>query len=279
MTEIEAISSGLERGEDGIWYAPEKQSVSYPSGGNESCLAVEDGSFWFHHRNECIATVVRAYPPPDGGAIFDIGGGNGFVARGLADAGFDVVLVEPGQDGARNAVRRGLKQVVCATTDSARFEESSMPAVGLFDVIEHIEDDRGFLESMKRLVKPGGCVYVTVPAYSFLWSMEDIQAGHFRRYDLSGIEKVLESAGFKIQFSSYIFRFLPLPIFLLRTLPMKLGLVSESGSNDSQARDHASENAVANRIIGALCRPEIARLARGKSMRFGGSCLLVARAT
>ena len=90
MVDIASIAPGLELHEDGIWYSPDEQPVSYPDEGHGACIALEDGSFWFRHRNRCIVAAVKAFPPPDGGTIFDIGGGNGFVARGLLDATSEV---------------------------------------------------------------------------------------------------------------------------------------------------------------------------------------------
>jgi hypothetical protein len=88
MIHIAAIAPDLRLAEDGIWYSAETRPVSYPSDGNDACFALEDVSFWFAHRNDCIVAAARKFPPPPGEAIFDLGGGNGFVARGLLDAGF-----------------------------------------------------------------------------------------------------------------------------------------------------------------------------------------------
>ena len=75
MIDIKSISAELKLGDNGIWYTQDNQSISYPSEGNESCFLVEDHSFWFKHRNNCIVSVVKSYPPEDKGTIFDIGGG------------------------------------------------------------------------------------------------------------------------------------------------------------------------------------------------------------
>ena len=123
MVDIQSISSGLKLADDGIWYSQDNQNISYPSEGNENCFAVEDSSFWFRHRNNCIASIVKTYPPEDNGTIFDIGGGNGFVSFALANAGFNVALLEPGSVGASNAKKRGLKNVICATTDTAKLKQ------------------------------------------------------------------------------------------------------------------------------------------------------------
>ena len=276
MVDIPSISLGLELGDDGIWYSSDHENLSYPSGGNEYCFAVEDGSFWFRHRNECIASVVASFPPDGDGTIFDIGGGNGLVSLRLAEAGFDVALVEPGKVGATNAKNRGLETVICATTHTARFKERSLPAVGLFDVIEHIEDDLGFLQSIRGLLQKGGRLYTTVPSYSFLWSADDALAGHFRRYAAEDMCNVLQTAGFEVEFSSYIFRFLPIPILLLRTLPYRLGLARTEREARKPARDHAAKGGVVAGILSSILQPEIENLGKKRAMRFGGSCLVVA---
>ena len=275
MVDIQAITSGLTRNAEGIWESPGTVAVSYPADGYDSCFAVEETSFWFRHRNECIATVARAWPPGDG-TIFDVGGGNGFVATGLARAGFDVVLVEPGPAGARNARRRGLEHVVCATTDSARFQPQSMPAIGLFDVVEHIEHDVAFLRSMRNLLVPGGRLYLTVPAFGWLWSQEDDVAGHFRRYTAASIRQTLLAAGFEVEFLTGLFRFLPPAILLLRALPYRLGFRRSRDTAQQVVRDHVVRRRLTASILDALLLAERRNLERGRSMRFGGSWLVVA---
>ena len=277
VADIHFISTGLKLAEDGIWYSSESEGVSYPSDGNESCFLVEDGSFWFKHRNNCIVSIVESFPPEDRGAIFDIGGGNGFVSLGLWKAGFKVTLVEPGAVGAASAKKRGIKDVICATISSAKFRPHSLPNVGLFDVIEHLEDDLNFLKTMRNLMKGNGRLYATVPSYNFLWSAEDISAGHFRRYSLEEISRVITAAGFEVEFASYVFRFLPLPIFLFRTLPYKLGLPQGKRNITKVSREHAVGGGIVSHVLHSLLNSEIENLNHKKSMRFGGSCLIVAK--
>jgi 2-polyprenyl-3-methyl-5-hydroxy-6-metoxy-1,4-benzoquinol methylase len=278
MVDIKSISDELQKGDDGIWYSRDNLNVSYPQDGNERCFAVEDSSFWFHHRNKCIVSIVKSYPPENNGTIFDIGGGNGFVSLGLQKAGFDVVLVEPGPIGTSNARKRGIKNIICATTETAKFKKNSLPAVGLFDVIEHIEDDILFLKSIRVIMKREGYLYVTVPSYPFLWSMEDVSAGHFRRYTLKGITRVIKSSGFEILFSSYIFRFLPIPIFFLRSLPYKIGLRKKKGMLRNISRVHVVKSGPFGNLLNAVLELEIANLDNNRVMKFGGSCLIVAKA-
>jgi 2-polyprenyl-3-methyl-5-hydroxy-6-metoxy-1,4-benzoquinol methylase len=279
MIDFHSISTKLTLSEDGIWRSTDQVEVSYPRDSRNVYLALEDSSFWFQHRNRCIINIVKKYPPGEGRPIFDIGGGNGFVSKGLAEEGFDMVLVEPGYLGAANAKRRGLASVVCATTETAGFKRHSLPAVGLFDVLEHIEDDIGFLRSLKDLISRQGRIYLTVPAFQFLWSDEDVSARHARRYRLKDLCKSLETAGFEIEYSSYFFRFLPLPVFLLRTLPFKLGLAKSTPDAEKIARAHMTKGRVIPSVLRTLLEPEIHAIKQGKVMKFGGSCLVVARAS
>jgi SAM-dependent methyltransferase len=274
-TNLLEIAPNLELSPDGWWTSRTVSAVSYPEEGNAACFAVEDSSFWFRHRNRCILQAIKSFPPS--GAFFDVGGGNGYVARAIQDSGLDVVLVEPGFSGVRNALKRGIRQVVRATLKDAGVLPGTLPAVGLFDVIEHIGDDSGFLAEINRLVIPGGRVYITVPAYQWLWSGEDILAGHSRRYTVPALRRLLENAGCAVEFATYFFSFLPLPILLLRVLPYRLGLASKEIADSDVRSDHDPGNPLVERLLQKLTRRELSRIAGLRPLRFGGSCMVVAR--
>ncbi|MCX7608391.1 MAG: class I SAM-dependent methyltransferase [Anaerolineales bacterium] len=202
MVDLNALADNLVQIEPGFWRARSLSKISYPEDGNTFCYQVEETSFWFRHRNRIILRVLQAFPPP--GPLFDIGGGNGFVAMALNRAGFETVLVEPGE-GVQNARRRGLPLVVHSTLQDAGFRPGALPAVGLFDVLEHIEDDIGFLQTLARLMPPGGRLYLTVPAFSWLWSVVDKDSGHHRRYSRSALTRRLQKAEFSIEYFSGFF--------------------------------------------------------------------------
>ncbi len=276
--DINEFSSTLVCDTQGIWCAGQDVGpVSYPAGGHASCLAIEDGSFWFRHRNRCIVAAALRYQPANRGPVFDIGGGNGFVARGLEEAGYEVILVEPGPEGARNAKQRGLCHVVRATTQAAGFARGSMPAIGLFDVVEHIADDQSFLIEMRNLLVRDGRVFITVPAYQWLWSQEDVDAGHFRRYTLGSMSAVLHKSGFEIEFATSIFRPLPLPILLQRALPYRLGLRKMIDSASGANRDHVVRPGTSASLLDRVLASELANITAGRSMSIGGSLLMVAK--
>ena len=173
------------------------QKISFPENGHANCLEIEENSFWFRHRNQIIVEMMRLCSPS--GPVYDVGGGNGYVSLGLENAGFPVLLVEPGAEGVKNARARGIASILPTTLDQAALQDHSLDAVGIFDVLEHIENEASFLSGIHHKLKPDGKLYITVPAYPWLWSYEDKITGHFRRYTLGTLTAVLRRHGFAIE--------------------------------------------------------------------------------
>lgn len=273
--DIRAASSNLLTCDDGIFRANARSTVSYAEDGHERCYGVEDGSFWFRHRNNCIAALAGTHPPPAGGAVLDLGGGNGFVAQRLIAEGHDVVLLEPGEVGARNArVHRRLPHVVCATVQDAGFHAGSFGAVGMFDVIEHVDDDRAFLEQVRTLLAPGGRLYLTVPCHSWLWSRADTDAGHFRRHTLASLADLLDGK-FRVDYASYFFAPLVVPQLLLRAIPHRLGLDRRRAVLSTEA-EHGGGDGPAVRAMERMLAREVTRIRRQQRIPVGASALLAA---
>lgn len=272
---IEDFSPRLQRGPEGLYRSSTVVEVSYAADGHDECFGIEDQSFWFRHRNNCISEMVGRHPF-NAAPLLDIGGGNGFVAQRLQQDGHEVVLIEPGQAGALNAHRhRKLPNVVCATVEDAQFAPETFGAVGMFDVIEHIETDRQFLENaVHPLLVPGGRLYLTVPCHSWLWSRADVDAGHFRRHTLSSLEDLM-SGLFQIDYATYFFRPLLLPQFLLRALPYKMGFGRNGGVLDTEA-EHGTGAGFAVDAVERLLAPEVNAIRQGRRMTTGASALLAA---
>jgi SAM-dependent methyltransferase len=261
--------------QDGLFFSKNKTEISYPEEGNVHCAQIEDSSFWFKHRNKCIEAVVQKYGQKR--VFFDVGGGNGFVAKGIQASGTEAILVEPGINGCLNAQKRKIKTIICSTLEDAGFFPDRLPAVGLFDVVEHIEDDISFLKQIHRYLENEGLIYITVPAYKLLWSADDDYAGHFRRYTLAEMEQKLTSLGFDMLYSTYIFSILPLPIFLMRTLPSKFLKTKSPSDLDKIKDEHGEKSSLLNDLLNKLWQWELRQINAGKKIPFGGSCLLVAK--
>ncbi len=272
---VDRIASGVTLDPAGYWIAPAVDEVSYPSEGNDFCLSVEESSFWFAHRNRVILAAMKRWPPGSG-PLLDVGAGNGFVSAALSRAGFDIIAIEPHRAGAANAVQRGVSPVVCASLPGPSFRQGVAGGIALFDVVEHVEHDRAFLSSLRPYLRSGGRVYVTTPAYRWLWSLEDVAAGHYRRYTLRSLRSVFRDAGYTVEYATYIFSWLPLPTFLFRRLPSLLRGHSTEGFEPS-AGAHRAGGAGIRRLLEASFAFEAPLVRRRVRIPFGASCLLVAR--
>lgn len=271
--DLKSIADNIEL-RDSIWFSKTQEAVSYPEDGSDLCLVVEDGSYWFQHRNKCIPELVKRFSPNK--TFFDIGGGNGYVSLGLQKAGIETVLIEPSIQGVRNAKARGLKNLVCSTLQDASFKLNSISAIGVFDVVEHIEDDNQFLKQMHDYLEPGGKLYITVPAYNFLWANEDDYSGHYRRYRVSKLKKQLKGLGYEINYSSYLFAALVLPVFLFRSLPSRLGMHKDVENIEKYKSEHGNHEGLLTKIIKKTLNWEYKKIAKKSRINFGTSCLVVA---
>lgn len=258
--------------QENVWYTKVQNKISYPSSGNQECYQVEDNSFWFTNRNNIIINLISKYAP-ENNFILDVGGGNGFVSLGLQKNGFDVYLIEPGHNGILNAQERGVNNLICSTLDELFLPANSISSIGIFDVLEHIEKDTDFLKNIYKILSENGYLYLTVPAYKMLWSDEDVSAGHFTRYNISKLRKILYSAGFTIKFSTYFFSLLVIPIFLFRRLPFLLNKKIKNSVSD----DHSLGNSILSRIINLIWKTELSIIKLKIKIPFGSSLFIVSQ--
>jgi len=269
---LSQAGAGLVEIADRLWIARRDAPVSYPADAHLSLAQIEERSFWFAHRNAIINATLARFAPA--GPIVDIGGGNGFVSWGLARRGHCSIVVEPGEDAARTAHRRGLT-VVQAPFDRMLFRQASLAALGLFDVVEHIADDHSFLADCLEVLAPRGLIYITVPASRWLWSSDDAYAGHQRRYTRASLRNVVTRAGFDVQLVSYFFSLLVPPVFVLRTLPSLLGLRQVTTPQEAVGH-HGADGRLARLAMRAFVF-ERAAIRRGAWLPFGTSLVAVGK--
>jgi SAM-dependent methyltransferase len=262
--DLGAISRDLTEAEPGFWVGPAAEDVHYDASRSRHWKEAEDASGWHRHRAAVVVDAVRAHPPA--GTVLDLGAGNGYVSRALREAGIDAVPTEPVEEAARTAYARGLRPVVWSTLEGAAFAPGSLPAVGMFDVLEHLDDDVGQLREVHRLLAPGGRLYLTVPKHHWLWSAHDVQAGHQRRYSTTGLLDVVRAAGFEVEHHTSLFAVLVAPMAVRKVLPARQeGVADPTGGGGRLAG-----------LLDRALRRERTRLAR-RPQRLGTSLLVVAR--
>ena len=261
------LSDRLVEIRSGVWHPQSGVAeVSYPADSHSQQADHQDSSFWYQHRLGCLQALFGRFPTSQ---LLDVGSSNGKLAKALPET--EVLLLEPGAQGVAIAESLGLQPIIHADFQSAVFKPDVLPAVGLFDVLEHIEGDEAFLASVFESLKPGGRLYLTVPAYMALWSPFDEAVGHFRRYTTGELRRKLERAGFVMVYRGYLFSLLPLPMWLVRKLRGMRG----QAKND--VADHAPANRGVGKLLSVLLRPEQAWIRRGWRVPFGSSCVVVAQ--
>ena len=169
---------------------------------------------------------------------------------------------------------RHVSDVICASLDNAGIHDGVVPAAAMFDVIEHIEDDRAAVAQVHRILKPGGLFFLTVPAYNWLWSGADVDALHFRRYSPDTMRAAL-AAHFDIVYMTALFSRLVPAFFLARTLPYALGVKRRSASHFKA--EHQPGGATGAMLIERFLAHEIRSVESGRTLRWGSTLLVVAR--
>ncbi len=97
------------------------------------------------------------------------------------------------------------------------FADGSFDAVFIFDVLEHLDDEKALAE-LRRVMTKDARLLVTVPAFMFLFGRQDVVSEHKRRYRLGPLARLLEGSGFRVDYATYFNTLLFPPIALIRVL-------------------------------------------------------------
>src|ERR1043166_1622681 len=196
---------------------------------------VEGKHWWFYGRRRIIEGFVGnlcreiAKRKP---RILDVGCGTGANLQMLSQFG-----AAEGVDVSSEALEfcraRGLARVKQGAAETLPYEDASFDLVTGLDVVEHLDDDLSGLREMRRVLRPGGRALLFVPAFMFLWGVQDDISNHRRRYTLRETKQKVERAGLDIELASYANFSFFFPVLAVRTLMriLKLRADSEYGIN------------------------------------------------
>jgi ubiquinone/menaquinone biosynthesis C-methylase UbiE len=195
-------------------------------------MGERDRSYWWHvsRRNIWRAVLQHYLPPVAGRRILDVGCGSGFNLQLLRTWG-EVVGIDQSPAAVESAHRYGPADVGSALV--LPHPDASQDLVTAWDVLEHLPDDAAALREWARVLKPGGYLAISVPAYQWLFSPHDRELAHYRRYSRPELINKLNRAGFQTVFSSYCFMF-TFPIFVAQRL-LSRGLKRTAGYNPAPA--------------------------------------------
>jgi len=213
---------------------------------------VEETHWWYLGRRRIISSLVEKIcstlePNP---RILDVGCGTGANLKMLAAHGR-----AEGVDISSQAVdfcrQRGLDSVKLGPIEQLPYGDGSFDLVTALDVIEHLDDDVAGLREIRRVLRRDGRLLVFVPAFMFLWGVQDDVSNHRRRYTLPSLVKAVEAAGFRVEWNSYANISLFVPVLVVRSVMrwLRLQAATEYGINISLMNGLFSRLFAAERFV------------------------------
>jgi 2-polyprenyl-3-methyl-5-hydroxy-6-metoxy-1,4-benzoquinol methylase len=203
--------------------------------------------------------------------VLDFGAGSGVLVHELAQGGVESYGVDTSEEAVAYGTAHGVLHLSVLTPHAPlQFPDEYFDCVIAMDVLEHVRDEQGVLSELKRVLKPGGTLVITVPAYMFLWGRQDEVSHHFRRYSLGRLIEVLcTSGGWTIVKRSYF-----------NTLLFPLVALVRVGSWMLNRTHHGSDFDLNNRVLNGVCYGIFSferHILKHINFPFGVSALLVAK--
>lgn len=225
----------------------------------EGSASIEQPDYWWYRARADLLHAALGDFATDTSRVLDVGSADGPSVPWLHGDHHVTVDLDP----------RGLRpgQGVCASALSLPFRDGSFNLVSAFDVVEHCEPEAVALAELRRVLRPGGRMLLSVPAYTWAWSDHDVRAGHHRRYTRPRLVSAVERAGFVVQRASYGFAGV-FPIFAAERLARRVRPQPDTHQLPEPSR-------TVERVLLGLSRAE-ARWLRGHDAPFGSSVFLAA---
>lgn len=240
---------------------------------------VEESHWWFAGRRQIIKSFLervcrdlKAAREEHGGHgsdlnILDVGCGTGANLEMLSQFG-EAEGVDVSAEALSFCEARGLMTVKQGAAEALPYEDNSFDLVTGLDVVEHLDDDVAGLREMRRVLRRDGRALLFVPAFMFLWGVQDDVSNHRRRYTLKGLKRVVREAGFEIERATYVNISFFAPILLGRLFMRATRLRPGSENNIAVG--------FLNGVLGKLLGAERAPL-RYLNFPFGVSIICVGR--
>jgi SAM-dependent methyltransferase len=183
---------------------------------------LEDKHWWFIGRKNIFGHLLQRLcrgGEPATRRILDLGCGMGGMMEELSRHA-EVLGTDISQEALAYCRNRGYRSVFRASGPHLPLPDASLDVICAFDTLEHIPEEQETIRECFRLLKPGGYLFISVPAYQALYTHQDKIVHHQRRYTAGGLARKLTLGGFRVTRASYI-NFLLFPAILPTVLFIK----------------------------------------------------------
>lgn len=176
---------------------------------------LEDHYWWFVGRRNLALKLLRKYlPKAQRPTILDLGCGTGVVSRELSQWS-EPISLDMSPLALRFCQERNLTRPVLARSERLPLQDGQVDAVVALDILEHVENDIAAFAEASRVLRPGGIVILSVPAFRSLWGPHDVALMHHRRYRKAEVKARLQEAGLEpIRISYSVFFLFPVVVGL-----------------------------------------------------------------
>jgi SAM-dependent methyltransferase len=168
--------------------------------------AVENAHWWFLARREVLIALVHEVLPPrvPRPLVLDIGCGTGGNTAAFARE-YDCIGIDPIPEAIAFAEKRfpGVRFGTGYAPQDIPDLMAKADMILLLDVLEHVEHDVAFVQSLLKAMKPGAFLLLFAPADPSLWSEHDKGFEHYRRYDAESFRRLWEGMPVRVRLLSY----------------------------------------------------------------------------
>ncbi|NDV77581.1 bifunctional 2-polyprenyl-6-hydroxyphenol methylase/3-demethylubiquinol 3-O-methyltransferase UbiG [Dysgonomonas sp. 511] len=224
----------------------------------------EGSSFWFRARNRLVIWLMKKYSPRFQ-QFLEIGCGTGYVLNGIKKKFPEAHYTgsEYFAEGLGYAKMR-MPDVNLIQLDAKNMDDKEKyDAIGIFDVLEHIDEDETVLRNIYNGLTSTGKLYITVPQHKFMWSSIDVSACHERRYTQKELKNKMIEAGFDVKYMSGFVSLLFPAMWL---------------SRKTQQEEDMAEikiNKIIDKLFSFIMYIEYLMMQCGVRFKFGGSIIAV----
>jgi SAM-dependent methyltransferase len=209
-----------------------------------------ENHWWFRMRERWVLQLLRKFQPPSGwNPILDIGCGDALFFDRLAEFG-EVEGVEYSRE-IVNPANPHFQKIYIGAFDDSFQPGKQYSLLLLLDVLEHLPDPAGALRRCRALLRPGGSLFITVPAFNVVWTNHDAINHHMTRYRRATLFPLLQGAGLAIKDSGYWFHW---------TFPVKFAQHWIEKIFRLQPANPAIPSPAVNRLLCCLCSADQALL-------------------
>ncbi len=239
--------------------------------------AAEDKHFWFRARSRIAGELARQITQnlPPGHRILELGCGHGGMLRILRNVCPNATLI--GMDLFAEGLRYSRQRIDCPLVQANVHHHPfgvHFDLIGLFDVLEHLDDDRGVLRSIHALLNDGAALLLTVPAHQHLWSYFDEASHHCRRYSRRELHDKLVECGFAVEYlTEYMAPIYPIVAAARRFQGLTGGTTSAADLTAREMRIVPGLNTVLDRLLAR----ELFKVRRRTQISPGTSIIAIAR--